>query len=96
MLTDEELDAIEKYAETNTDAAPVDYTARLVAEVRSLRTALRYIAQPTMGYNRNVANLGPEEFIRQGFCSVPNMRLALATCVGMATAALNPVVGNER
>lgn len=39
MLTDEELDAIEKYAATNTDAAPVDYTARLVAEVRSLRTA---------------------------------------------------------
>lgn len=60
--------------------------------------ALRYIAQPTMGFPGTEggpwedltppAMPDPEWWVRNGYGTESNIRLALATCIGMARAAL--------
>lgn len=62
-----------------------DELAPLAAEVGRLREALRYILQPTMGFPGGV---DPEQWVRDGNCTPDNARLALATCIYIAAAAL--------
>ncbi len=67
--------------------------ARALADAHE---ALRYITQPTMGfpgagswYDEPPAPWpDPEQWVRDGWGTESNIRLALATCIGMAKRAL--------
>lgn len=57
----------------------------LLKQTENLSTALEYIAHPTMGYT--APPHPPEEFARD-FATDANVRLAICTCIRIATEAL--------
>ena len=63
----------------------VDVEERLA----QMTAALRYICQPSMGYSPISSEApDPETWVRSGHGTAANVRLALATCIAQANAAL--------